>query len=44
MHAPAIGLLMAELILDGRATSMEIGLLSLDRFGSGALATEASMF
>ena len=44
MHAPAIGLLMAELILDGRAESMEIGPLSLDRFKSGAFVTEANMF
>ncbi len=44
MHSPAIGLLMAELILDGRAASMEISALSLDRFASGAVSTEASMF
>lgn len=44
MHAPAIGLLMAELILDGRATSMDIGPLSLDRFNGRALVSEASMF
>jgi sarcosine oxidase subunit beta len=44
MHAPAIGLLMAELILDGRATSLDIGPLSLDRFTHGALNIEASMF
>lgn len=44
MHAPAIGLLMAELILDGRATSMDIRPLSLDRFAAGAAHAEASMF
>lgn len=44
MHAPAIGLLMAELILDGRASSMDIVPLSLDRFKSGRLETEANMF
>jgi sarcosine oxidase subunit beta len=44
MHSPAIGLLMAELILDGRATSMDIGGLSLDRFTTGTVSTEANMF
>lgn len=44
MHAPAIGLLMAELILDGRATSMDIAPLSLDRFSAGPLQAEANMF
>ena len=44
MHAPAIGLLMTELIVDGRAVSMELGPLSLERFRSGALVTEANMF
>jgi sarcosine oxidase subunit beta len=44
MHAPAIGILMAEIVLDGRATSMDIGALSLDRFGAGDLRAEANMF
>ncbi|MBI4562590.1 MAG: FAD-binding oxidoreductase [Candidatus Rokubacteria bacterium] len=44
MHAPAIGLLMAELILDGRASSMDIAPLSLDRFTAGPLQVEATMF
>ncbi len=44
MHAPAIGLLTAELILDGRATSMDIGALSLARFESGHVSTEANIF
>jgi sarcosine oxidase subunit beta len=44
MHAPAIGLLMAEVVLDGRPSSMDIGALSLDRFGAGALSAEANMF
>ena len=44
MHSPAIGLLMAELILDGRATSMDIAALSLERFKAGAVGTEANMF
>ncbi|MCA8918901.1 MAG: FAD-binding oxidoreductase [Planctomycetes bacterium] len=32
MHAPAAGTLMAELILDGRATSIDISALELARF------------
>jgi len=44
MHSPAIGLLMAELILDGRATSMDISGLSLERFKAGIVNTEANMF
>jgi sarcosine oxidase subunit beta len=44
MHAPAIGLLMAELILDGRARSMDIAALSLARFAAGPVAREATMF
>ena len=44
MHAPAIGLLMAELILDGQATSMNIRPLSLERFKSGTLQAEATVF
>jgi sarcosine oxidase subunit beta len=44
MHAPAIGLVMAELILDGRARSMDIAPLSLARFVSGTVTTEANIF
>jgi sarcosine oxidase subunit beta len=44
MHAPAIGILMAEILLDGRAGSMDIGALSLDRFAAGRLRAEANMF
>jgi sarcosine oxidase subunit beta len=44
MHAPAIGRLMAEIVLDGRASSMDSAALSLDRFGAGALSAEANMF
>ncbi len=44
MHAPAIGILMSEIVLDGRAGSMDIGALSLDRFGAGRLRAEANMF
>jgi len=44
MHAPAIGILMSEIVLDGRAASMDIDALSLDRFGAGRLRAEANMF
>lgn len=44
MHAPAIGILMAEIVLDGRASSMDIDALSLDRFAAGRLRAEANMF
>ena len=44
MHAPAIGILMSEIVLDGRAASMDIGALSLDRFAAGRLRAEANMF
>jgi sarcosine oxidase subunit beta len=35
MHAPAIGRLIAEIILDGRATSLDIAPLSITRFREG---------
>lgn len=44
MHAPAVGLLMAELILDGRTRSMDLNPLSLERFKRGAFRTETNMF
>jgi hypothetical protein len=44
MHSPAIGILMTEMLLDGRASSMDIGALSLDRFATGRLRAEANMF
>ncbi len=44
MHSPAIGLLMAELILDGHARSMDVEPLALARFASGRVAPEANMF
>ncbi|MBI4610428.1 MAG: FAD-binding oxidoreductase [Candidatus Rokubacteria bacterium] len=44
MHAPAIGRLMAELILDGAATSMDIAPLALGRFRSREAASESMMF
>ena len=44
MHAPAIGILMTEILLDGRARSMDVAALSLDRFAAGRLRAEANMF
>jgi glycine/D-amino acid oxidase-like deaminating enzyme len=44
MHAPAIGRLMAELVLDGHAGSMDIAPLSLARFARGTARPEANMF
>jgi hypothetical protein len=44
MHSPAIGILMTEMLLDGRARSMDIDALSLDRFATGRLRAEANMF
>jgi sarcosine oxidase subunit beta len=40
MHSPATGQLVAEVILDGEATSIDISSLSLDRFSKGELIQE----
>jgi sarcosine oxidase subunit beta len=40
MHGPAAGLLMAEEILDGRAHTIDITALGLDRFAAGRAAGE----
>lgn len=40
MHAPATGRLIAELVLDGAATSADISPLALSRFARGALIHE----
>ena len=39
-HAPVVGKLMAELIVDGRARTVDISSLGLDRFRRGDLAVE----
>jgi len=44
MHAPAIGRLMAELIVDGRARSLDLAPLSPERFRAGRSETEAQIF
>ena len=40
MHAPATGLVMAELLLDGHASTIDIDLLRFDRFGKNNLIKE----
>ena len=44
MHAPAIGKVMAELILDGKASTIDVSALSLDRFRTGQLVPERAVF
>jgi sarcosine oxidase subunit beta len=39
-HAPVVGKLLAELIVDGRATTVDISQLSLERFDRGDLVRE----
>ncbi len=39
-HSPATGRLMAELLLDGRTTGIDIAPLGLDRFAAGRLLEE----
>ncbi len=43
MHAPAIGVLVTEEILDGRAVTMDLTPFRLDRFARG-VRTEANVF
>jgi sarcosine oxidase subunit beta len=44
MHGPIAGQLMAELIADGRASTLDVGPLALDRFARGATAIEPLTF
>ena len=44
MHSPAVGQLVAEIVLDGAATSLDIGALSPERFAEGVERHEAVMF
>ena len=43
MHAPAAGQLVVEEMLDGRAHTIDIGDLSLDRFQSGRRPFKATV-
>jgi len=40
MHSPATGKVMAEVILTGQATTLDIAPLTIERFGRGALLEE----
>jgi sarcosine oxidase subunit beta len=44
MHGPIAGQLMAELIADGRTTTLDISALDLDRFARGEAAVEPLTF
>lgn len=44
MHSPAAGLLVAEIILDGKATTVDISALGPDRFRKGKLIQESMVF
>jgi hypothetical protein len=44
MHAPALGQLVAEEILDGRATSVDVAALRPERFAEGRAATVPDLF
>lgn len=42
-HSPATGKVMSELILDGRATTIDISMLALERFAESRLIHEANV-
>jgi glycine/D-amino acid oxidase-like deaminating enzyme len=44
MHGPIAGQLMAELIVDGRASTVDADPLSLDRFARGESRVESLTF
>ena len=44
MHGPIAGQLMAELIVDGRASTVDITSLALDRFARGEISLEPLTF
>ena len=43
MHGPVSGLLMAEIILDGQASSLDVSRLDYQRFSEGRLIRESSV-
>jgi sarcosine oxidase subunit beta len=43
MHSPATGRALAEIILDGRASFMDVSSLHLDRFRTGKLLHETAL-
>jgi sarcosine oxidase subunit beta len=42
-HAPVVGKLLAEMVVDGRATTVDVSSLSLERFTQGPLLPEAQV-
>jgi sarcosine oxidase subunit beta len=42
MHSPATGRALAEIVVDGESTFIDVSCLSIDRFRSGRLLTESS--
>jgi sarcosine oxidase, subunit beta len=44
MHAPAIGVSMAEYLLDGKTSTIDVSDFGLERFKSGKLIEEAAVF
>jgi sarcosine oxidase subunit beta len=44
MHGPIAGLLMAELVADGRASTLDISSLALERFAAGRTTPEPLTF
>ena len=42
-HSPATGKVMSELILDGKATTIDISMLDLERFAEGRLIQEVNV-
>ena len=43
MHAPAAGQLIAEIIVDGRASTIDVSPFRADRFTAGELAAERNV-
>jgi sarcosine oxidase subunit beta len=39
-HAPIVGKLIAEIVVDGMATTVDVSSLGLDRFSAGRLVGE----
>lgn len=44
MHAPATGQMVAELVLDGAASTVDVSELDADRFAEGRLLGEHPVF
>lgn len=44
MHAPAVGTTVAELVLNGATSTVDVSDLTADRFGDGNLLAERTVF